>query len=71
MPGLSTKTFKMSTDIAIQTTKPQVLPEWLDTDEYPFEDKSIFLIGLRIHYLDEGQGQVILFGHAACVWSFH
>lgn len=37
---------------------------------YPFESKWIALDNHNIHYVDEGQGQVILFSHAPLASSF-
>lgn len=46
------------------------LPNWINKDEYPFQSKSVNINGSKIHYIDEGEGQVILFAHPACAWSF-
>ena len=40
------------------------------SDLFPFESKWIKLDHEKIHYIDEGQGQVILFSHAAIGSSF-
>ncbi|MTI29435.1 alpha/beta fold hydrolase, partial [Xanthovirga aplysinae] len=45
-------------------------PEWLDTISYPFENKYIALKAGRMHYVDEGKGDVILFLHGTPTWSF-
>ncbi len=40
-------------------------------EEYPFRPNYIMTGGgLRMHYVDEGQGSVILFLHACPMWSF-
>lgn len=43
---------------------------WLDTNLYPFESNYIQLQNGRMHYLDEGRGEVILFVHGTPTWSF-
>jgi haloalkane dehalogenase len=46
-------------------------PSWLDRDEYPFEQNWIELSpGQRMHYVDEGSGDVLLFLHGTPTWSF-
>ncbi len=43
---------------------------WLDTTLYPFENKFIKLENGTMHYIDEGEGEVILFVHGTPTWSF-
>lgn len=44
---------------------------WLDPQEYPFAAHYLPLPdGPRLHYLDEGQGPVLLFVHGTPSWSF-
>jgi pimeloyl-ACP methyl ester carboxylesterase len=43
---------------------------WLDTTLYPFENKYLRLEAGNMHYVDEGQGEVILFVHGTPTWSF-
>ena len=38
---------------------------------YPFESREVSLAGLRYHYLDEGQGETLLFVHGNPTWSFY
>ncbi|MGP0564719.1 MULTISPECIES: alpha/beta fold hydrolase [unclassified Nitrospina] len=38
---------------------------------YPFESHYLDLNGLRYHYLDEGQGEVLLMLHGNPTWSFY
>ncbi len=45
-------------------------PKWLDTELYPFEHRYISLSSGKMHYIDEGQGDVILFVHGTPTWSF-
>ncbi|HEA21097.1 hypothetical protein LCGC14_1869490 [marine sediment metagenome] len=44
--------------------------KWLDTSLYPFENKYIQLAADKMHYVDEGKGNVILFIHGTPTWSF-
>lgn len=45
-------------------------PSWLHTHEYPFMSRFQALDGNRLHYVDEGQGEVLLMVHGTPVWSF-
>lgn len=45
-------------------------PRWLDTILYPFENKFISVKTGQIHYVDEGEGDIILFVHGTPTWSF-
>lgn len=44
--------------------------EWVDTTLYPFDNKYIQLDTGKMHYIDEGEGDVILFVHGTPTWSF-
>ena len=43
---------------------------WLDQSEYPFQANYFEINGHRLHYLEEGQGETILFLHGTPSWSF-
>ena len=43
---------------------------WLDQDLYPFQSHFLELENGKIHYVDEGQGEVLLFVHGTPTWSF-
>lgn len=43
---------------------------WLDTSEYPFHSNYFDINGHQLHYIDEGQGETILFVHGTPSWSF-
>ncbi|MCX6180401.1 MAG: alpha/beta fold hydrolase [Bacteroidetes bacterium] len=43
---------------------------WLDKSEYPFTSRYFAVNGQQMHYIDEGQGDVILFVHGTPSWSF-
>lgn len=45
-------------------------PDWLDSKEYPFLNKYVQLTQGQMHYIDEGEGEVILFIHGTPTWSF-
>lgn len=45
-------------------------PTWLDRNEYPFAPHWVDVDGGRIHYVDEGSGETILFVHGTPTWSF-
>jgi len=38
---------------------------------YPFESRELLLDGHRYHYVDEGQGEVLLLVHGNPTWSFY
>lgn len=43
---------------------------WLDSSEYPFRPTYFEADGHKLHYIDEGQGEIILFVHGTPSWSF-
>ncbi|MBK6527451.1 MAG: alpha/beta fold hydrolase [Crocinitomicaceae bacterium] len=43
---------------------------WLDTKEYPFQSNYFEINGQKLHYIDEGKGETILFVHGTPSWSF-
>jgi haloalkane dehalogenase len=45
------------------------MPDWRSL--YPFESHEILVGGHRYHYLDEGQGPVLLLVHGNPTWSFY
>jgi haloalkane dehalogenase len=45
-------------------------PDWLDRRAYPFTLRTMPLRAGRMHYVDEGQGDPILFVHGTPTWSF-
>lgn len=45
-------------------------PQWLDRSAYPFQSRYFSVNGHTLHYLDEGQGECILFVHGTPSWSF-
>lgn len=45
-------------------------PAWVPEALYPFRDHYLEVGGCRVHYLDEGEGPVLLLLHGAPTWSF-
>lgn len=43
---------------------------WLDKMEYPFNSNYFDINGQKLHYIDEGKGETILFVHGTPSWSF-
>lgn len=46
------------------------VPSWLDTSAYPFQSRWLDLPAGRMHYVDEGAGEPVLFAHGTPTWSF-
>jgi len=49
---------------------PYTHPNWLDRNEYPFAPHFLNVADHRLHYVDEGNGEVLLFLHGTPSWSF-
>src|SRR6478735_557643 len=49
---------------------PSPAVPWLDRTAYPFASRSVQLSEGRVHYVDEGQGEPIVFMHGTPTWSF-
>ena len=47
-----------------------VKPQWLNTKEYPFESHFFEIPVGNMHYVDEGEGEPIVFVHGNPSWSF-
>ncbi len=43
---------------------------WLNKSEYPFTSHYFPINGQKLHYIDEGKGDTILFVHGTPSWSF-
>jgi len=58
----------------LQLTHSQSLAKgaapWLDRDAYPFAQRTQQLADGRVHYLDEGEGEPVVFVHGTPSWSF-
>lgn len=46
------------------------MQHWLNRSEYPFQHHYYIVNEQRLHYVDEGEGDVILFVHGTPSWSF-
>lgn len=44
--------------------------EWIDKSLYPFESHFLKVENGTLHYIDEGEGDVLLFVHGTPTWSF-
>ena len=56
--------------IAFAMSPNALSPSWVDTDLYPFKHHYATLSAGTMHYVDEGQGEVLLFVHGTPTWSF-
>jgi haloalkane dehalogenase len=45
-------------------------PGWLSKEEYPFSSRFLDVDGHKMHYIDEGAGDTLLFVHGTPSWSF-
>lgn len=43
---------------------------WLDKSAYPFTSNYFEINGQKLHYIDEGKGETIVFVHGTPSWSF-
>lgn len=43
---------------------------WFDTKEYPFKNNYATINGRAMHYIDEGEGEILLMIHGTPAWSF-
>jgi pimeloyl-ACP methyl ester carboxylesterase len=43
---------------------------WLDREIYPFTSQYFAVNGQQLHFIDEGEGETILFVHGTPSWSF-
>lgn len=44
--------------------------QWLDKQAYPFRSGYYHIGNFRLHYIDEGQGETLVFVHGTPSWSF-
>ncbi|MEM9275955.1 MAG: haloalkane dehalogenase [Cyanobacteria bacterium P01_F01_bin.143] len=59
----------LSSNIALaETISPCDAPEI--TADYPYESKFIEILGSKMHYIDVGEGEPILFIHGNASWSY-
>ena len=43
---------------------------WVDRQAYPFRSRYVPVTAGEMHYVDEGQGDIVLFVHGTPTWSF-
>ncbi len=60
----------MSIAVPTQRNAPGERPSWVDDDLFPFESKFVKVGGHTIHYVDEGDGPLLLMHHGNPTWSF-
>ena len=54
----------------INPTRAFERPRWVPEPLFPFASRSIEIDGQHIHYIDEGEGPVLLLLHGNPTWSF-
>ena len=52
------------------STAPDGVPAWVDREQFPFVNRWVTVGDGRLHYVDEGAGETILFVHGTPSWSF-
>jgi haloalkane dehalogenase len=50
--------------------QPAHRPGWVPDELFPFESRFADVAGARVHYVDEGEGPVLLLLHGNPTWSF-
>jgi haloalkane dehalogenase len=50
--------------------RPGTRPDWVDGALFPFQSRFVDIDGHVVHYVDEGNGPVLLLLHGNPVWSF-
>ena len=51
-------------------TAKSLRPAWVDDDLFPFASRFIDIDGNTVHYVDEGEGPILLMLHGNPTWSF-
>jgi haloalkane dehalogenase len=67
---LPSRRSELSPSVLSTAPTDRPLPTWLDRAAYPFRNEWMPLPFGSIHYVDEGQGEPILFSHGTPMWSF-
>jgi haloalkane dehalogenase len=62
--------FKPTITVPVMKRAGNSVPDWLNRNDYPFTSRYFDAPAGRMHYLDEGSGDPILFVHGNPVWSF-
>jgi haloalkane dehalogenase len=58
------------TSFPVPQTPGPMPSDWVDRHEYPFKSNWMELAEGRLHYIDEGSGEPVLFVHGTPTWSF-
>ncbi len=45
-------------------------PDWYDAELFPYDNHFVDIDGARVHYVDEGEGPVLLLAHGNPTWSY-
>lgn len=65
------KSILMKSNTIVLDHRPSIhTTDWIDPNLYPFHSRFIDIDGHKVHYIDEGEGQIILFSHPPIGWSF-
>jgi haloalkane dehalogenase len=56
--------------MSVESSGTGVRPAWVDDELFPFNSRFLELGGNVVHYVDEGQGPVLLMLHGNPTWSF-
>jgi pimeloyl-ACP methyl ester carboxylesterase len=54
----------------MSTSPRDPVPAWVDRAGYPFASRFVELDAGRLHYVDEGAGEAVLFVHGTPTWSY-
>ena len=55
--------------MTVEFTEAPPLPDWIG-DVYPFKRRVAVIDGVRMHFVDDGEGPVVLVLHGNPTWSF-
>jgi haloalkane dehalogenase len=56
--------------LRVATSPRDPVPAWVDRVGYPFASRFVELAAGRLHYVDEGAGETVLFVHGTPTWSY-
>ncbi|PRY84777.1 haloalkane dehalogenase [Mongoliibacter ruber] len=64
------KTLLILLSLSIYYPMAQAQNSWLDREKYPFTSNYFSVNSQKMHYINEGTGELILFVHGTPSWSF-
>jgi haloalkane dehalogenase len=67
--GIFTKWIRVGGNVRVSRSDIEKA-DWFKSDEYPFTSKYIDLSSGKLHYIDEGEGEAIVFVHGTPSWSY-